>query len=457
MHRMQFELTKEYLNVLRDAIENSNQEFLIAEMDKLHPADIADILDEVSTTHGYYLLKLLEEEKSADVLVELEDDVREELLKTLSSDEIADQLIDNVDSDDAADVIGDLPDDIKSEVIAKIEQEDPEQASDIVDLLTYDEDTAGGLMAKEMVVVNQKWNITKCLREMRKQAEELDDVYAVYVVNDSHKLVGLLSLSKMLVSPANSIVSEIYDSEVQYVNTNEEAEEIGNIMDKYDLVVIPVVDDLGILQGRITIDDVLEVVKEEAEKDYQMASGISSDVESSDKIWILSRARLPWLLIGLLGGIFGAKVIGLYEEDIQIYPEMAFFIPLIAAMGGNVGVQSSALIVQGLANNTLGMENIATKLFKELGVALINGIICSILILGYNLYFGDSMALSITVSVALLSVIIIAGLFGTLVPLLLDRYDIDAALATGPFITTINDILGLVVYFIIGRYMYLAF
>lgn len=454
---MQFELTKEYLNVLRDAIENSNQEFLIAEMDKLHPADIADILDEVSTTHGYYLLKLLEEEKSADVLVELEDDVREELLKTLSSDEIADQLIDNVDSDDAADVIGDLPDDIKSEVIAKIEQEDPEQASDIVDLLTYDEDTAGGLMAKEMVVVNQKWNITKCLREMRKQAEELDDVYAVYVVNDSHKLVGLLSLNKMLVSPANSIVSEIYDSEVQYVNTNEEAEEIGNIMDKYDLVVIPVVDDLGILQGRITIDDVLEVVKEEAEKDYQMASGISSDVESSDKIWILSRARLPWLLIGLLGGIFGAKVIGLYEEDIQIYPEMAFFIPLIAAMGGNVGVQSSALIVQGLANNTLGMENIATKLFKELGVALINGIICSILILGYNLYFGDSMALSITVSVALLSVIIIAGLFGTLVPLLLDRYDIDAALATGPFITTINDILGLVVYFIIGRYMYLAF
>jgi magnesium transporter len=282
-------------------------------------------------------------------------------------------------------------------------------------------------------------------------------VYAVYVIDDDHKLLGLLSLSKMLVSPAIAIISDIYDKEVRSVTTDEKAEEVGNIMDKYDLVVLPVVDHEGVLQGRITIDDVVDVIKEEAEKDYQMASGITADVESSDKIWILSKARLPWLLIGLLGGIFGAQVIGRYEEHIQIYPEMAFFIPLIAAMGGNVGVQSSALIVQGLANNTLGMENMSTKLLKECGVALINGIICSVIILGYNLIFGDSMALSITVSVALLSVIIIAGLFGTLVPLLLDRYKIDAALATGPFITTLNDILGLVVYFVIGRYMYMYF
>jgi len=454
---MHFELTKEYLHTLKEAIEGSNEELLMAEMEHLHPADIAEILDEISTREAKYIFQLLPEETSADVLVELEDDVRERFLQALSSEEIADQLIDNIDSDDAADVIGELPEEIQSEVIAKIEEEDPEQASDIIDLLTYDEDTAGGLMGKEMVVANQNWTITNCLREMRKQAADLDDVYAVYVVDDDHKLLGLLSLSKMLVSPAGAVISDIYDSELQSVTTDEDAEEVGNIMDKYDLIVLPVVDDVGVLQGRITIDDVVDVIKEEAEKDYQMASGISEDVESSDKIWILSRARLPWLLIGLLGGIFGAKVIGLYEEDIQIYPEMAFFIPLIAAMGGNVGVQSSALIVQGLANNTLGMENLATKLLKEFGVALINGIICSLIILGYNLFFGDSMALSITVSVALLSVIIIAGLFGTLVPLMLDRYKIDAALATGPFITTINDILGLIVYFVIGRYMYLAF
>jgi magnesium transporter len=454
---MQFELTKEYLTSLKKAISGSNRAFLEAELDKLHPADIAEILDEINTQEAKFIFELIEEEKSADVLVELEDDVREGFLRALSSDEIADQLIDNIDSDDAADVIGELPEEIQEKVIAKIEEEDPEQAHDIVDLLTYDEDTAGGLMAKEMVVVNQSWTITNCLREMRKQAEEFDDVYAVYVIDDDHKLLGLLSLSKMLVSPAIAIISDIYDKEVRSVTTDEKAEEVGNIMDKYDLVVLPVVDHEGVLQGRITIDDVVDVIKEEAEKDYQMASGITADVESSDKIWILSKARLPWLLIGLLGGIFGAQVIGRYEEHIQIYPEMAFFIPLIAAMGGNVGVQSSALIVQGLANNTLGMENMSTKLLKECGVALINGIICSVIILGYNLIFGDSMALSITVSVALLSVIIIAGLFGTLVPLLLDRYKIDAALATGPFITTLNDILGLVVYFVIGRYMYMYF
>ena len=454
---MQFELTKDYLASLKEAIESSNKEFLEAELAKLHAADIAEILDELSTKKAKHLFELIEEEKSADVLVELEDDVREEILKVLSSEEIADQVIDNIDSDDAADVIAELPDDIQVQVIAKIEEEDPEQASDIVDLLNYDEDTAGGLMAKEMVVVNQSWTITNCLREMRKQAEELDDVYAVYVVDDDYKLKGLLSLSKMLVAPARTMIADIYDEEVHYVTTDEDEEEVANIMDKYDLVVLPVVNEDRVLQGRITIDDVVDVIKEEAEKDYQMASGITEDVESSDKIWILSRARLPWLLIGLVGGVFVAQVIGMYEEDIQIYPEMAFFIPLIAAMGGNVGVQSSALIVQGLANNTLGMEDMTTKLLKEFGVALINGVICSVLILGYNVFFSDSMALSITVSVALLSVIIIAGLFGTLVPLLLNRYKIDPALATGPFITTLNDIFGLIVYFIIGRYMYLNF
>ncbi|MBL4657464.1 MAG: magnesium transporter, partial [Flavobacteriales bacterium] len=267
---MQFELTKAYLNALGNAIESSNDEFLKVELEKLHPADIAEVLDELSTLKGKYLFELIEEEKAADVLVELEDDVRDKFLKTFSSEEIADQIIDNVESDDAADVIGDLPDNIKTEVIAKIEKEDPEQASDIVDLLNYDEDTAGGLMAKEMVVVNQNWTITNCLREMRKQAEDQDDVYAVYVVDDNQKLLGLLSLSKMLVSPTSKVVSEIYDKEVQFVTTDEEAEEVGNIMDKYDLVVLPVVDESGVLQGRITIDDVVEVIKEEAEKDYQM-------------------------------------------------------------------------------------------------------------------------------------------------------------------------------------------
>jgi len=445
---MQFELTKTYLEQLKAAIEDAHPQFILDQIAELHAADIADILDALNKNEAEYLYQLIEEEeKAADVLIELEDERREELLSSLSSKEIADQVIENIESDDAADVIGELSEEKKEEVISHIE--DQEQASDIVDLLQYDENTAGGLMAKEMVVVNQNWTITHCLREMRKQAEDLDDVYAVYVIDDASKLLGLLSLSKMLVSPSSAIISDIYDRELQSVKTDEEAEEVGNIMDKYDLVVLPVVDESGVLQGRITIDDVVEVIKEEAEKDYQMASGISEDVESTDSILDLTRARLPWLMIGLVGGILGAKVIGAF--DIHENIEMALFIPLIAAMGGNVGVQSAAIVVQGLANKSIGVDSIFEKLIKELGVALLNGLICSILILSIAMLLGYGIFLSLTVGIALLSVIVFAALFGTFVPLALDRYDIDPALATGPFITTVNDILGLMLYFLIGQ------
>ena len=450
---MQFELTKEYLDQLREAIEIGDSDLVSKQISGLHPADIAEILDEVNLEEAKYIYQHLEEEKSADVLVELEEDVREKFLKSLSSKEIAEQFIDNMESDDAADVIAELPEEVKDEVISHIE--DPEHASDIIDLLHYDENTAGSLMDKGLIAVNQNWSALKCVKEIRKQSEDTDDFYAAYVVDDDNMFLGLLSLNKLLIATAETSIADICEKEVISVKTNTKSEEIANIMNKYDLVVLPVVDELGRLAGRITIDDVVDVIKEEAEKDYQMASGISEDVESTDKIWILSRARLPWLLIGLVGGILGAQVIGLYENDIKIYPEMAFFIPLIAAMGGNAGVQSSAIIVQGLANKTLGIESIFSKLIKEFGVAMINGLICAVLILGYNLFFSDSMALSLTVSIALLTVIVFATIFGTLVPLLLDKRNIDAALATGPFITTVNDVLGLFLYFLIGRMMYM--
>lgn len=449
---MQFELTKEYLDQLRDAIKIGDSGLVSKQIVDLHPADIAEILDEINLEEAKYIYQHLEEEKAADVLVELEEDVREKFLKSLSSKEIAEQFIDNMESDDAADVIAELPEKVKDEVISHIE--DPEQASDIVDLLHYDENTAGGLMAKELIAVNQDWSALKCVKEMRKQAEEMDDVYAVYVVDDNEVLLGLLSLNKLLIATSETSIADIYEKEVISVKTDMKSEEVANIMNKYDLVVLPVVNETGQLAGRITIDDVVDVIKEEAEKDYQMASGISEDVESSDKVWVLSRARLPWLLIGLVGGVLGAQVIGMYENDIKIYPEMAFFIPLIAAMGGNAGIQSSAIIVQGLANKTLGIESLFSKLMKEFGVAMINGLICAVLILGYNMFFSDSMALSLTVSIALLAVIVFATIFGTLVPLLLDKRNIDAALATGPFITTVNDVLGLFLYFMIGRMMY---
>lgn len=450
---MQFELTKSYLEDLRAAIERNEESALLELVTDLHPADIAETIDELETEEAIVLYKVLDASRASSVLTHMEEDSREEFLALLTPREIAEQFIDNLDSDDAADMLNLLPTDQKDEVIALIE--DKQQAQDIVDLLHYEEGTAGALMAKELIKVNVNWTVSTAVKEMRKQAEQIEHVYTVYVVNDEDELVGRLPVKKLLITPLRTLIGDIYDGKIRSVNVDEDQEEIANIMEKYDLVVLPVVDELGRLQGRITIDDVVDVIKEEAERDYALASGISGSVESTDSVYVLTRARLPWLLIGLLGGLLGAKVIQLYEGDLQLYPEMAFFIPLIAAMGGNAGVQSSAIIVQGLANNSLGLSGIASKLGKEFMVALLNGVVCSVLIFASIYLFLGENQLGLTVSVALLTVIVVATLFGTLVPLVLDKYAIDPALATGPFITTVNDVLGLFIYFLIGHLFYI--
>lgn len=452
---VKFELTKRYIEKLKDLIQAGEEKKVLQLIGDLYAADIAEIYDEISIEETKFLFLLLDGETAADVLAELDEDDREKFLKILPSDVIARQFIDKMDSDDAADVIADLSEEKKEEVLLHID--DVDQAGEIVELLAYDEDTAGGLMAKELIKVNENWTILTCLKEMSKQAADVDEVYYVYVVDNNDILKGTVSLKKMLLSQNRSKIKDISNTDVISVKTDTYSEEVAIIMKKYDLVALPVIDSIGRLMGRITIDDVVDIIKEEAEKDYQMASGISEDVESTDNVWLLTRARIPWLLIGLLGGVLVAKVIGLYEIDLGMYPEMAFFIPLIAAMGGNVGVQSSAIIVQGLANNTLGIESTFTKLIKELTVAGINGITLSGLIFLYNILATDSFALTLTVSIALFSVIIFASFFGTFIPLLLNRIKVDPALATGPFITTLNDIMGLFIYLMIGRILYGVF
>ena len=442
------EINSAYIEQIASLIEANNSAELSLIIADLHIADIAEIIDDLSIDNAHFLFDLIEEEKSAPVLVELEDDKLEEILSDLTAKEIAEEVIDNLESDDAADVIGKLSQDKKEEVLALIE--DIERASDINDLLTYPEDTAGGLMAKELIKVNENWTTIQCLKEMRKQAEDLKEVYTIYVVDDNDKLLGILSLRKLLLIERATAIKDIIFTEIISVKATEDDEHVANIMNKYDLIALPVVDDLNRLIGRITIDDVMDVAKDEAEKDYQMASGISEDVESSDTAWELTRARLPWLLIGMIGGLLGAKVIGIFNLSGDNF-ELAFFIPLIAAMGGNVGVQSAAIVVQGLANDSLKMENIFQKLVKELGVGLLNGIICSIIILGAAFSLGYSLALSLTVSISLFAVIVFAAVFGTFIPLTLEKYNIDPALATGPFITTVNDVLGLFIYFMIGQ------
>ena len=444
---MKFELTKEFLQEIIDKIDRQEFELIKTELSELHNVDIAELIEELDEEYGKILFELFEDETSAEILVELDEESREAVLEDLSSQEIAEDLIENLDSDDAADIIADLPSEKKVEVLSHIE--DIEHASDIVDLLSYPENTAGGLMAKELIKVNEKWAVLRCVREMRKQAEEVDKVYTIYVVDDDDVLLGTLSLKKLLLTPEKTFITNIYNEKVFSVKANSDDEEVANIMEKYDLVLLPVVDDLNRLIGRITIDDVVDVMKEEAMEDYNKASGISEQVDASDNIVTLTRARLPWLLIGLMGGIMGAEVIGIFDIENNI--ELTFFTPLIAAMGGNVGVQSAAIIVQGLASNNLGMDSLAQRLIKELGVALLNGIICSGLIMIITSLIGYPNSISFTVSISLMAVIIFAALFGTFIPLALDKYKIDPALATGPFITTVNDVLGLFIYFMIGK------
>jgi len=446
------DITRDYLQALGEDIAQRRDDDLRARFEELHPADIAEVFDRLEEEQVHYLWKLIDVEERGDVLVELEEDVRETLLASLTNEEIAEEVLENIDSDDAADVVGELSEERAEKVIAQLDTEDRE---DLLTLLRHPEGTAGALMGTELIRVEMDWTVTQAIREMRRQAEEVGTVHSVYVVNSAGQLLGRLSLKRLLLeaSSTRSTIGDLFrEDDTRTVKVDDPDELVVQVMKKYDLVALPVVDDHNRLLGRITIDDVVDLMEEEAEKDYQLASGLSDEVESDDSLWEMTRARLPWLLIGLFGGLAGAYVIGAF--DIERFPSMALFIPLIAAMGGNVGVQSAAIVVQGLAGGrTPSDARLAPRLLKELSVALLNGAICALVILGASLVLGYGWNLSVTVSLALIAVIVFAALFGTFVPLTLDQFKIDPALATGPFITTANDIIGLIIYFGIGVLM----
>ncbi len=449
------EITKEFILNLREVIDNKDEKQALSLITELHPADIAEIFEILNIEEVSFLFLILDHELAADVMAELEEDDRDRLLRSLPSDVIAKQILDKMDSDDAADLLGDMDEHRQEEVLSQME--DVGQAGDIVDLLNYREDTAGGLMAKEYIKVRENWTVDECIREIRRKVEEVEEVYFVYVVDDADKLLGTLSLKTLIISPSNRKAVNLCEKDILSVKTDMPSEDVANFMHKYDLVAVPVIDSIERLVGRITIDDVVDVMREEAEKDYQMISGITEDVESDDRLWVQSRARLPWLLIGLIGGILGAVVIGIFEEELYTFKGLILFLPLIAAMAGNVGVQSSSIVVQGLAGNTLNIRSSGRRLFKEFGVGLLNGFILSSLMLLYNLIRHQGSFLTLTVSLALFAVVIFASVFGTLVPLILDRFKIDPALATGPFITTTNDITGLLIYLTMAKLLFRVF
>lgn len=445
---MEFKISRDFIAQIEQLISENKGNELESLLHEIHYADIAEIMGELDDYEASYIFKLLDSEKTAEILLELDEEVREKILSNLSAKEIAEEL-DELDTDDAADIIAELPQSKKEEVISELE--DVEHAKDIVDLLRYDEDTAGGLMGKELVKVNENWNVLTCVKEMRQQAENVSRVHSIYVVDDEGRLKGRLSLKDLLTTSTKTPISEVYIKKVDYVKVDTKDVEVARIMQKYDLEAIPVVDELGRLVGRITIDDIVDVIKEEADKDYQLAAGISQDVEADDSILELTRARLPWLVLALLGGFISVRVLGLFDGAMDNHPELFFFTPLIAAMAGNVGVQSSAIIVQGLANNTLS-GSLWNRLLKEVTLSLLNGLILGvILLIGSHFLLNVSFMLGITVTVALLSVIVTASVLGTFIPMTLNRYGIDPALATGPFITTSNDICGILIYFSIAK------
>ena len=445
---MEFKISKNLIHELEQLIENKDDQQLEVLLNDLHHADIAEILDELDFNEATYIFKVLDSEKTAEILLELEDDLRENILSRLSPKEIAEEL-DELETNDAADIIAELSKGRKQEVISELL--DVEHAKDIVELLRFDEDTAGGIMHKELVKVNENWNVLTCIREMRIQAEHISRVHSIYVVDDEEKLIGRLSLKDLLTTSARTPISQVYIKKLNFVKVDTENVEVGRIMQKYDLEAIPVVDELGRLVGQITIDDIVDVIKEEADKDYQLAAGISQDVEADDSILELTKARLPWLVLALLGGFVAVRVLGLFEGAMEKHGNLFFFTPLIAAMAGNVGVQSSAIIVQGLANNTLS-GTLFNRLIKEVSLSLLNGLIlATILFVGSHFLLDVDIIIGMIVSIALISVIIIASLIGTFVPLLLDKYGVDPALATGPFITTSNDICGILIYFSIAK------
>ena len=444
-----FQLSEELLKKIADLILAKKNTPLKKIVKDVHFVDMAEIINELNEDQGIYLIKLFDSEKTSEILTELNEDVREKILKALSVKEIADAF-EELDSDDAADILGELSEKRKEEVISEIS--DNNLADDLKELLSYKEDSAGGLMAKELVQANENWSITKCLKEIKKQGENVTRVHSIYVVDDKQKLIGRLSLKDLIISPAKKLIKDIYIPKVDSVNVYEDGEEVAKIMSKYDLEAIPVVNNKKQLVGRITIDDIVDLIKEEAEEDYLLAAGVQGDVEADDSIFELTKARLPWLFLGLVGGLGSVFILEGFEEVMThpSYKTLFFFTPLIAAMAGNVGVQSSAIIVQGLANDVV-KGSLVSRLLKELGLSLINGFILGFLTILFGLATNLPIELSITISLSMLCVIVVAALIGTSVPILLDKKGIDPAIATGPFITTSNDIFGIFLFFYIAK------
>ncbi|MBL7856900.1 MAG: magnesium transporter [Cyclobacteriaceae bacterium] len=446
---MEFELTKEFIDRFQQALDEHDHVFITETLQDVKPADITTLLYEFNSEESKYVMDMLPIELQAEIIRDLDTETRQRFLKVYLPKEII-NFLNQLASDDAADILNELPIKVREQVLSGLETE---LRTQVTELLRYEPNVAGGLMAKELIKAYVHWTVVQCVEEIRKQAENVSKFYAVYVVDDQEKLVGKVALQDLIISDARKRVADISEHDIVSVETYMEDSEVAEIMQKYDLESVPVVNVQGQLVGRITIDDVVDVITEQADEERQIMAGISEDVEEDDSVWRNTRARLPWLLIGIFGGLMNAKFMGLFEAELARITAIAFFTPLIQATGGNVGIQSSSLIVQSLANPDFVDEGLWNRLVKVFFVAILNGLFLSILVFGANVLLFQEYELSMVVSIALCSVVLFASFIGTLTPLILNRFGFNPALAAGPFITTINDLLGLTVYFLTVHFL----
>jgi magnesium transporter len=435
-------ISKKMIKDVKSSIKNKQRQFLLKLIDEMRPADLADLIEHLDSEERLYLFEMLEPEGAGDVLMEIEPPVLESILGDLNNEAIT-EIVQELQSDEAADLVGDLPKDRAKEIIETL---DSEASDELEKLLPYSEDTAGGIMALEYVAVKEHLTVQEAINIVREKREEVENLYYLWVVDDSEKLVGVISLRDLVLESPYRRISEIMNPEVISVDVNRDQEEVAQLVKKYDLVSIPVVDEYNRLVGRITHDDIIDVIEDETDEDISMMAGVIHQEIAEESAIKISRARLPWLIVGFTGELIAAAVINNFKSSLETIIALAFFFPLIMAMGGNTGTQAATVTVRGLATGDIGILNVGKRLWTEMRVALFNGAILGILLgLIVGTWISD-YRLGAVIALSLTMIVLLSGSVGGAVPLILKRFNIDPAIATGPFVSTSNDIMGLLIY-----------